>query len=141
MNFRFSFEMKILGAFAAAVLVVALIATAWIASQDAMKTVLLVSRNHEVLESIARATGESYQIELSTQSYRITGETARLAERDAAISAREISLRRIKELTADNGRQQERWTRLRETVDERLAISRRAVQLREAEGQQAALLT
>lgn len=139
MEERSKFETKVLAAFGAAVLVVAVLAaTTWKISRDAVAAALWMSHTHEVLNSLAHARGDTLQIELSTQSYRISGDAARLAERDAAISARETSLRRLKELTADNARQQERWTRLREVVDERLAISRRAVLLRETEGLEAA---
>ena len=139
MNMRFNFETKVLAAFAAAVLVVMVLAAAtWKLSRDSVEAALSMSHTHEVLDSLAHARGESHLIELSTQSYRMTGDAARLAERDAAIAAREISLRRIKDLTADNPRQQERWTRLRETANERLAISRRAAQLRETDGSEAA---
>lgn len=134
-----NFETKVLAAFAAAVLVVAVLtATTWKVSRDAIDAALQVSRSHEVLNSLAQARGDTLLIELSTQSYRISGDAARLAERDVAISSRETSLRRIKELTADDARQQERWARLREVSDERLAISRRSKLLRETEGLEAA---
>ena len=139
MYHRSSFETKVLAAFAAAVLVVAALATTtWKVSQDAVDAALQVSHTHEVLDALAKARGDTLQIELSTQSHRISGDAARLAERDIAISARETLLRRIKELTADNASQQERWTRLREAADERLAISQRVVLLRETEGLEAA---
>ena len=97
MDARSSFETKVLAAFAAAVLVVgALAATTWKVSQDAVETALQVSHTHEVLDALAKARGDTLQIELSTQSHRISGDAARLAGRDIAISARETFLRRIK---------------------------------------------
>ncbi len=135
----FNFESKVLAAFAAAALVVALLAAVtWKLSHDALQAAASVSRTQEVLAHIARARSQSYLIELTTQSYRISGDEAQLAERNVAISSREVALRRIKELTADNPRQLERWKRLRETADERLAISRRVELLRRTEGSEAA---
>ena len=124
------FETRVLIAFAAAVLVVAgLTAAALKVSRDSGKVGLQVSHGEEVLYNLAKVRGDTLLIELSTQSFRISGDTAQVAERDAAISEREASLRRIKELIADDARQQERWTQLRQAVDERLTIARRTVQL------------
>ena len=135
MEVRSNFETKVLAAFAAAVLVVAVLAaTTWKVSRDALEAALQVSHTHEVLDSLAQARGDTLLIESITRGYIISGDAGPLAERDVAISARETSLRRIKKLTADNARQQERWTRLREAADERLAVSKRAVLLRETEG-------
>ncbi|MDP3191560.1 EAL domain-containing protein [Rhodoferax sp.] len=139
MKAAFNFETRVLAAFAAAVLVVAGLAFAtWKMSQDAVVAALRVSHTHEVLESLDHIKADSLQIELSTQSYQLSGDAAQLAERDAAIAARETTLRRIQALTAANARQQERWMRLREVVDERLAIARRTELLRTTEGLTAA---
>ncbi|MDP1530849.1 MAG: EAL domain-containing protein [Rhodoferax sp.] len=139
MKAAFNFETRVLAAFAAAVLVVAALAFAtWKMSQDAVVAALRVSHTHEVLESLDHIKADSLQIELSTQSYQLSGDAAQLAERDAAIAARETTLRRIQALTADNARQQERWMRLREVVDARLAIARRTELLRTTEGLAAA---
>lgn len=139
MNLHSSFETKVLAAFAAAVLVVtALAAATWKVSHDADEASHLVAHTHEVLNSLARARGDTLLIELSTQNFRLTGDPARLVERDAAVAAREAALSRIGELTADNASQQARWTQLRKVVDERLAISKRATQLRQTESPEAA---
>ncbi|MBI4190527.1 MAG: PAS domain S-box protein [Betaproteobacteria bacterium] len=139
MDVRFSFETKVVAAFAAAVLVVAVLAaTTWKVSRDALEAALQMSHTQEVLNNLAHARGATLLIESITRGYVISGNAGPLAERDAAMSARETSLRRIKDLTADNARQQERWTRLREAVDERIALSKRSVLLRETEGFEAA---
>lgn len=139
MRLRFTFETKLLAAFAAAVLVVAVLAaTIWKASHEALEAALQVSHSHGVLDNLIRSKADTHLIESSTLRYMIYGSGAQLAERDSAISARETSLRRIKELTADHARQQKRWVQLREAADERLAISGRAVLLRETEGFDAA---
>ena len=128
-----------LAAFTAAVLVVAgLTATTWRMAQNAADAAQSVAHTHEVLDRLARTRAETLQIEFSTQSYRISGDPARLAERDAAIATRDASLSSVKRLTVDNSRQQERWTRLRAVIDERLSISRHVEQLRKTRGVDAA---
>lgn len=130
-----SFETKVLTAFAAAVLVVmALAATTSKMANDAAEAARRVSHTHTVLDSLARTKADTLQIEFSTQSFRVSGNPARLVERDAAIAAREALLSQIKQLTSDNARQQERWSWLREVVNERLAISRRVELLRKTQG-------
>jgi diguanylate cyclase (GGDEF)-like protein/PAS domain S-box-containing protein len=134
-----SFEAKVLLAFSTAVLVVAgLSITTWKLAEDASETEHWVSHTHEVLYGLTRVMGDTVLIELSTQSYRITGDPARLAERDAAIAARETTLRRIKQLTTDNALQQENWKRLNEVIAQRLAITRHMELLRKTQGIQAA---
>jgi len=134
-----SFEVKVLAAFTAAVLVVAgLTATTWKMAQNAADAAQSVAHTHDVLDRLARTRADTLQIEFSTQSYRISGDPARLAERDAAIATRDTSLSSLKRLTADNSRQQERWTRLRAVIDERLSISRHIEQLRKTRGLDAA---
>lgn len=133
------FETKVLAAFAAAVLVVAVLAaTTWKVSRDALEAAIQVSHAQEVLDDLAQERGATLLIESITRGYVISGDAGPLAERDAVMSARETSLRRIKDLTVDNARQQERWTRLRGAVDERIALSKRSVLLRETEGFEAA---
>lgn len=139
MKSRSGFEAKVLAAFTAAVLVVAgLATTTWKVAQDAADAAQWVAHTHEVLDSLAHAKADTLQIEFSTQSYRISGDPARLAERDAAIATRETMLSRVKQLTSDNARQQARWTQLREVTNERLAISRRVEVLRRTQGLAAA---
>src|SRR6478609_3956246 len=120
-----SFETKVGGAFIAAVLVVfALFFSTWKVAQDANDAMHRVVRTHEMLHSLAYTRATTLQVELATQSYRISGEPAQLQERDAAISARERALARVQSLATDNPQQQQRWLELRELVDRRLAISR-----------------
>lgn len=120
-------------------LVVAMLtAMTWAVANDAAEASRWIVHTHEVLNSLARIRTDSVQIELNTQSYRISGDPARLAERDATIESREVLLRWIKDQTSDNPRQQAHWTQLRQVLDERLAISRRVEALRKTQGQEAA---
>jgi diguanylate cyclase (GGDEF)-like protein/PAS domain S-box-containing protein len=134
-----SFEAKVLTAFTAAALVVtALVAATWRVANDALEATHQVTYTRAVLDNLARARIDTLQIEFSTQSFRISGDPARLTERDAAISSREAALQGVKQLTSYNAAQQERWTRLRKVLDERLAISRRVELLRRTRGRKAA---
>jgi PAS domain S-box-containing protein len=134
-----SFEFKVSAAFAAAVLVVAgLATTAWKVANNASDAAQAEAHAHEVLDSLSRTRSDTLQIEFSTQNFRISGDPAQLVERDAAIAARETWLTGIRQLTAQNARQQERWGRLRAVVDERLVVSRRVEALRKTQGQAAA---
>lgn len=134
-----SFETKVLVAFAIAVLVVTGLAfTTWNMARDATDAADRVAHTLAVLDDIARIRGDTLQIEFSTQSYRITGDTARLVERDATILTRDTALRQVKRLTIDNVRQQERTKHLNEVIQERIAISKRVELLRKTQGLEAA---
>ncbi len=134
-----SFQAKVMVAFMSAMLVVAgLTTTTWLMADNATQAAGMVTHTYAVLDSLARIRTATLQVEFSTQSYRVTGDMARLAERDAAITDRENLLDLLRRLTSDNPGQQERWTALRAIIDERLAISRRVEQLRKTEGAAAA---
>lgn len=133
------FERRILAAFALAVLIVSgMAAMTWKVADDANAAALRVAHTHDVLNGLARVRVETLQVELSTQNFRLTGDPARLAERDRAIARREIELSRVRALTADNPAQSARWTQLRAVIDERLGLSRRIEALRRSEGLDAA---
>lgn len=133
------FETKVLVAFTVAVLVVAgITATTWKVAYDASEAARRVAHSHEVLDSLARTKSDTLQIEYATQSFRISGDPARLVDRDAAMADREALLGRIKQFVSDNTDQLERWAQLREVVNERMAISRRVEILRKTQGQEAA---
>jgi len=133
------FETKVLVAFIAAMLVVIALATmTWKVADDAASAAQTVEHTHAVLNNLARTRGYTLQIELTTQSFRLTGDPANLVERNAAIAERENTLEHIRQLTVDNARQQQRWTELREITNRRLAISRQIELLRKTQGQGAA---
>ncbi|MBS0370749.1 MAG: hypothetical protein JSS57_16310 [Proteobacteria bacterium] len=55
-----------------------------------------------MLNDLARTRGYTLQIELTTQSFRLSGDEAALAERDEAIAAREACLARLPRIPARN---------------------------------------
>ena len=133
------FETRLLAAFTAAVVCIVLLAgITWKVGVDATEATQWVSHTHEVLTSLARTRSDSIQIELSTQNFRLTGNPAQLAERDATIASREQLLRQLKEQTRDNPLQLVRWQELRQVIDERLAMSRHVEALRKTQGMEAA---
>jgi diguanylate cyclase (GGDEF)-like protein/PAS domain S-box-containing protein len=135
------FEFRVWASFLAAMLVVGglLIAT-WHVATDARASVLWVAHSQEVLANLARLGEETLQVEISTQNFRVTGDAARLVERDQAIAAREVLLSQLNDLTADNPAQQSRWMALRHVIDERIAISKRIEAARKTQGVEAATL-
>lgn len=139
MLLRSSFETKVLAAFVAAALVVAAVtAMGWKLADDAEEATRWVTHTHQVLGNVAHIRANTLQIEMSTQSFRVTGDPVHITERDAMAEAREAMLGQLRQLTADNPLQQERWALLRKMVDERLAISRHVENLRKTQGQAAA---
>lgn len=134
-----SFEAKVLAAFSAAVLVVAaLSATTGKLSKDAAEASRWVTHTHEVLRCLADIQADSLQVELNTQSFRVSGDRAYLAERNASAANREGALKQLKVLTSDNPQQQQRWLQLRQVIDQRLQISRQVELLRKSVGEAAA---
>lgn len=133
------FESRLWAAFAAALLSVFLLAgMTWKLVKDANDAAGWVTRTQQVLGSLAHIHSHTVQIELSTQSYRISGDPAKLAERNATIAEREQNMRFVREQTAGNPTQQTHWRDLRSVLDERLRISNRVEELRKTQGPEAA---
>ena len=125
MKLRSSIQAKLLFAFGMAMLVVlVLCGITWNLARDAAEAMQQVERTETVLHALAQARSMTLQSELSTQSFRISGEERYLADRDAAVAKRETLLSRVHELTLDNPTQQARWAELRAVIDQRIALSR-----------------
>lgn len=136
---RSSFESKVVTAFgAAALVVIAMALSTWEVASDAAKAAQLVTHAHQLLNNIDRVRGYSFQSELTSQNFRLTGNAEHIAERNAAMAERELALEKIRQLTIDNPDQQRRWTELRKVIDQRMAAARQIEKLRNAQGQKAA---
>ena len=134
-----SFETKVLIGFGAAMaMVVGLSAVSWEIVNEAVGAAQHVRRAQEILHGLADARAATLQIELSTQSYRISGDPPHLATRDAAIQHREVLLQMIGAQTAAEPAQRARWLELREVTAQRLAMARQIEALRKSQGQAAA---
>lgn len=134
-----TFRNRLLSAFAVACFVVfVLITIVWQLSRNADSAMELVQHTYNVLNKIVQTRSDTIQIELNTQSFRITENDKFIEERDKLIQTREQSLKLIKQSTIDNSTQQLRWQQLRQVIDERLVITRHMVFLRKTQGQEAA---
>ena len=139
MKLRTSFEAIVLAAGGAAVSVVLLLTlVTWKVADDATIAGVWVTQTHEVITGLAQVRADSLQVELATQSYRITGQPQRLQERDAAIASRELLMRQIQQQLATSPSQQANWLKLRQVLDERMQISRHIELLRKTQGVEAA---
>ena len=136
MRLRYNFEAKVLLAFGMAMLVVlVLCGITWSLAGDAAEEVQQIEKTQNVLHALAEARSTTLQAELSTQSYRMSGEDQHLAERDAVMSRREALLKDIRRLTGDNPIQRARWAELRAVIDQRMALSRQIEAVRKTQGQ------
>ncbi|MEJ6001426.1 EAL domain-containing protein [Paucibacter soli] len=133
------FESKVLLAFACAVLVVAaLVGSVWKLVEDEANAVQQMARGHELISTLARVRAHTLQVELATQSFRLSSDEAMIAERNASVAQRELLLQRIGLLIAGDEVQRGHLARLREVLEQRLAISYRVEQLRRSDGLAAA---
>lgn len=134
-----SIEQKMLAGFCAAIVVATgLAVTTRTVTRNAIEASQEVARTHELLIGLSRIETDGLNIELTTQNFRLTGETWLLAERDATVAEREITLQKIKPLISNTPVQQEQFKLLRKVIDERLAIARETGRIRIAQGPAAA---
>jgi two-component system, sensor histidine kinase and response regulator len=136
---RKEFHLRVMAAFAiAALLALALTVATWQVLRTSEQVDWWVAHTHDIVDELTRVRADTLQVEFSTQNYRLTGDPARLRERDAAIVSRAASLTHLRELTADNPRQHENLARLQEAIDQRIAISRRVEEIVKTQGRDAA---
>ncbi|MBW8844174.1 MAG: EAL domain-containing protein [Burkholderiales bacterium] len=139
MRLRSSFEAKVILAFGMAIFVVlVLCAITWTLAADAAEAARQIERTQNVLHALALTRSATLQTELSTQSYRISGDERHLTDRDTATSQREELLQGIHRLTSGYPTQQARWTELRAVIDQRMALSKQIESVRKTQGQQVA---
>ncbi|MCH7341784.1 EAL domain-containing protein [Pelomonas sp. CA6] len=132
-------QTRILWAFmTSAIVVLALAGLTWRLADSAAQADERVAHTLQVLNRLSEARSRTLQIELSTQSYRISGQQNFVAERDKAVAERERLLSELGQLTADNPRQIELLATLRKAIEARRQLSDRVVQLRATEGAAAA---
>lgn len=90
MKHKLGFEFRLLAAFTAALVVVAsLAASAWKQIHDASEITAQAMRAQALLNQLSHIRTQTVLIELSTQNFRISGDSTRLAERDASIARRD----------------------------------------------------
>jgi len=98
----------------------------------------LVADSHAVLEALDEVDAAVVRAESAVHGLVVTGDEAYLGDRVNALSAVESRVQRLRDLTADNELQQQRWRILRDRLDLRLALLDRLALIRQTEGPEAA---
>ena len=136
---RIQFEIQLLAAFVAAVLTLALLLFSTIKiARDNDMAMQAVAHTHETLADLRRVRAGVLLLETLTRGYVISGEANLLPQRIQAMAELEAALLRVQALTADHAGQQQRWLRLREISEQRIATSNQLMQLRQSAGFEAA---
>lgn len=139
MKHKLGFEFRLLAAFTAALVVVAsLAASAWKQIHDASEITAQAMRAQALLNQLSHIRTQTVLIELSTQNFRISGDSTRLAERDASIARRDGLMQQLGRSLANEPDQLVRWNSLNEVIEQRLRISRQVEHLRKTQGVEAA---
>jgi len=133
------FRSKIFFAFGLALLMVAGLSFVTLqVAREAGQAAQEVARTQSVLQGLAYARSATLQIELSTQSFRVSGDATHIDVRNDSIARREQSLEQVRTLTAADPVQQARWTELRAVISQRMAISNHIEALLKSQGRTAA---
>ncbi|MFD0668315.1 response regulator [Ramlibacter sp. MAHUQ-53] len=133
------FQRKVLAIFGiVAVLIAGLAGVTWKVAADAADAAKWVNHTYEVLDHLGRIQLDTVRIELATQGFRVSGDPARIEERDRLADARERSLAQVEALVRDNPAQEDRLATLRAIIAQRLAISREVEAVRRSAGAEAA---
>jgi len=98
-----------------------------------------VVHTYQVMNSAESLLSTLKDAERGERGYLLTGDEAYLAPYNSAIAALPRGLNELKHLTSDNLRQQARWIAINRLTGERLAVLKRAVELRKASEVEAAL--
>ena len=122
----------------AALLVVALLATAWQVLRDADSTARWVVHTYDVLDNIHRVREATFRIESIVRGHTISGDKQSLLEIDEVAGARAAAMDRLTEATKDNPSQQVRIAELRAATLSRRAVANTSVSIRNTKGFEAA---
>jgi signal transduction histidine kinase len=97
-----------------------------------------LSHTHEVISELEGITASLAQTEATRRSFLVTGDSAYLEERDAALSRMQSHLQSAKQLTADNASQQARLRDLERRLERRTEKVNDSILLAQTEGLPAA---
>jgi len=132
---RLQFETRLLAAFAAAVLLLALLLGSTVkAVREYEQAAQTVAHTHQTLTEISRARAGVLLLETLTRGYVISADAGLLPQRGAALAELEAALGQVQTRSADAAQQQRRWLRLRAVADQRIAISNQLTHLRQSAG-------
>lgn len=87
-----------------------------------------VAHTHEVLDALEELLGTVRDAETGQRGYLLTGDAAYLAPYEHAAATWEARIDRVRLLTADNPRQQDRLPRVRDLIAARMAVLKRGIE-------------
>lgn len=111
--------------------------TLYAVSQSQLESSQLVNHSQEVLQALTDINGAVSTAESAQRGYLLSGNETFLTERDRAMAKANGSVQRVKTMTMDNAKQQERMPLLEELVVQRIAIMHDDSERRRIQGQAA----
>ncbi|MGH2898033.1 MAG: CHASE3 domain-containing protein, partial [Solirubrobacteraceae bacterium] len=136
---NWTFGRKLGGGFAVSAIALAIVAvTGFRSNRTLITNDEWVSHSHLVRRQIAALITHIVDAESGQRGYVLTGRDAFLEPYTIALPAIEKTFAELHQLTADNPNQTRRLEALRSTIDEKLAVLKRALDIRRAESLEAA---
>ncbi|MDP2137338.1 MAG: CHASE3 domain-containing protein [Candidatus Didemnitutus sp.] len=130
-----SLEKLTVTAFVGAGLALLLVGTLAVRSLQRFKTdVVAVARSHEVISATEALLRDIVDLQTGMRGYIITGEERYLAPYRSGLAAVPGDFARLKNLTLDNSRQQERMATLPRLIEHRLAVAAAKLEARRTKG-------
>src|SRR5665213_260834 len=130
---------KLVGSFAVAAITVFIVATfGYRSTANLIENNRLVDHSHEVRQALARLSDDLINAETGQRGYVITGQDSFLEPYNTALLDVEKSFVLVRNLTADNQAQQRRLDQVRPLMDAKLAELALPIDLRRAQGLEAA---
>ena len=138
-SINFSSIKTIVGLLMGALFVVlATCAIGWVSSSRVERTFKWVDHTHLVLYELEATLTHAVGIQSGTRGFALTGEDRYLAPYESGLARIQQSVARLRELTADNLRQQNRLTHLSSLIDEEIAVMKQRIDARRKGGLNAA---
>ncbi len=139
MHKKISFETRLLASISSIVLLVAaLSATTWLAVKNERDQARRLQHTLEVQNNISQIKINLLVPASIVRGYLISGNEDDLSSLKSFRSSRDVALKRLSELTADNPVLTRSWLQLNEALEIRRAIAEHLIMLRKTEGFEAA---
>lgn len=107
-------------------------------TQELIENARRVAQTHAVQSEIALVLSQMIEVESGARGFALSGEDAFLDQYRTTLPGLERSLSELSRLTADNPRQQQRISALRPQIQEKNGHMQRYIELRRAQGLEAA---
>jgi methyl-accepting chemotaxis protein len=135
MNATWTFGRRLAAGFGFTIAVfIVLAAVSSVTTDDLIENQGLVSHTHEIRMNLANLLSQLTDAETGQRGYIITGVDAYLAPYEKALQDIRQTFAAIQRLTVDNPSQQRRLAEISPLIDSRLALLRRAIELRRTGG-------